>query len=52
MRLIGENTAKLGGGGYLKKRWEDIKNPRPAETRTSTEIIGHMKDRLGKLGNK
>lgn len=50
IRLITENTAKIGGGGYLKTRWADMKNPKPKETRTPDEIKAHMKDRLAKLG--
>lgn len=46
LRLIGENTAKYGGGSYLKKRWFDIINPKPEETRTADEIIEHMKKKL------
>lgn len=54
LRIIGENTARFGGGGYMKHRWGevvDIAN-RPPETRTSDEIKEHMKDVLGNIGKR
>lgn len=50
LRVIGENTAKLGGGGYFKVRWSEIENPKPVETRSSSEIVDHMKNKLAGIG--
>lgn len=46
LRTISENTAKFGGGGYMKVRFADIIMPRPEDDRTSDEIISHIKDKL------
>lgn len=46
LRTISENTAKFGGGGYMKVRFADIIMPRPEDDRTSDEIIGHIREKL------
>lgn len=46
LKIIGENTAKYAGGSYMKIRYLDIEEPRPKETRTSEEIIAHMKQKI------
>lgn len=51
LRIIGENTARLGGS-YMQKRWIELIRPAPSEIRTADEIITGMKDRLNKLGGK
>ena len=43
---ISENTAKFGGGGYMKVRFADIIMPRPEDDRTSDEIISHIREKL------
>lgn len=50
LRIIGENTAKYSGGGYIKVKYSEIINPKPHETRTSKEIIQIIKDKLVSLG--
>lgn len=46
LRTISENTAKFGGGGYMKVRFADIIMPRPEDDRTSDEIISHIREKL------
>ena len=46
LRLIGENTAAKVNGSYIKKRYSEIINPPPEETRTPEEVIEHMKNKL------
>ena len=46
LRTISENTAKFGGGGYMKARFADIIMPRPEDDRTSDEIISHIREKL------
>lgn len=46
LRTITENTAKLGGGSYIKLRWYDVIHPKPVETRTAEEIIAQVTSRL------
>lgn len=46
LRIIGENTAKYAGGNYIKKRYADIIDPQPEETRTPDEVITHIKKKL------
>lgn len=49
LKQITENTAKFGGGGYIRARFADIIHPAPEETRTSAEIIENIRDKLNKL---
>lgn len=41
IRVIGENTAKYAGGGYIKARWHDIVTKKP-DTRTGDEIAADI----------
>lgn len=49
LRIISENTAKFGGGGYMKARFSDIIIPKAEDDRTSDEIIGNIRGKLRKL---
>ncbi len=49
LRIIAENTAKNVGGSYLQARYVDFAIPQKEETRTSDEIIAHMKTIIGGL---
>ena len=49
LRIIAENTAKNVGGSYLQARYADFAIPKKEETRTSDEIIAHMKSVMGSL---
>lgn len=46
LKIITENTAKYASGSYMKARYCDLENPKPAETRTPKEIIQHMKRKI------
>uniref|UniRef100_A0AAU8B6A7 Uncharacterized protein n=1 Tax=Dulem virus 33 TaxID=3145751 RepID=A0AAU8B6A7_9CAUD len=46
LRLIAKNTAPMAHGEYIGKRFADIINPKPEETRTADEIIDHIKKKL------
>ena len=46
LRSISENTAKFGGGGYMKVRFADIIMPQPEDDLTSEEIISHIREKL------
>lgn len=46
LQAIAENTAKYGGGSYIKIRWYDVIHPKPVETRTAEEIIAQVTSRL------
>lgn len=47
LRIIGENTAKLAGGGYLKSRWADVVDPKTKEVRTGEEIVAEVIKKSG-----
>ena len=49
LRIIAENTAKNVGGSYLQARYADFAVPQKEETRTSDEVIAHMKFVIGSL---
>ena len=49
LKVITENTAKLGGGSYLRTRYYDIENPPPEEKRTPKDIINHMKEKITEI---
>ena len=50
LKAITENTAKYAGGSYMKARYYDLENPKPAETRTGEEIISQMKAKIARIG--
>lgn len=52
LRIISENTAKYAGGGYMKARYADIVRPKPEETRTGSEIIEKMREKLREVGGE
>lgn len=49
LRTITENTAKYGGGGYIKLRYADIINPKPEDDRTREEVVEHIREKLRAL---
>ena len=51
LRIMTENTAKMGGGSYMTAKLDDILNPKPIETRTSEEIIDKMKNKMQKINS-
>ena len=47
LRIITENTAKMGGGSYIPVKLSDIINPKPADNRTGEEIAADVINRAG-----
>ena len=47
LRIISENTAKMGGGSYITAQLADIINPKPVENRTGEEIAADIIKRAG-----
>ena len=47
LRIISENTAKMGGGSYITAKLADIINPKPVEDRTGEEIAADIIKRAG-----
>ena len=47
LRIISENTAKIGGGSYITAKFEDIINPKPVDNRTGEEIAADIINRAG-----
>ena len=42
LRIISENTAKIGGGSYITSKFADIINPKPVDSRTGEEIAADI----------
>lgn len=47
LRIITENTAKMGGGSYITVKLDDILNPKPVDNRTGEEIAADIIKRAG-----
>ena len=47
LRIISENTAKMGGGSYITAKSSDLINPKPADNRTGEEIAADIIKRAG-----
>lgn len=47
LRIISENTAKMGGGAYITAKLADIINPKPVDKRTGEEIAADIIKRAG-----
>ena len=47
LRIISENTAKIGGGSYITAKIADIINPNPVDDRTGEEIAADIIKRAG-----
>ena len=47
LRMISENTAKMGGGSYIAANFSDIINPKPVDKRTGEEIAADIIRRAG-----
>ena len=46
LRVISENTAKLGGGSYIQAKLQDILDPKPVDNRTADDIIEGIRKKL------
>lgn len=42
LRILSENTAKMGGGSYITAKLSDIINPKTVEKRTGEEIAADI----------
>lgn len=51
MMKISRNTAQFGGGEYIRARYADLikVDSRPEDNRTSSEIIGGIREKLRKM---
>ena len=47
LRIISENTAKVGGGSYITAKFSDIINPKPVDNRPVEEIAADTIKRAG-----
>lgn len=47
LRIITENTAKMGGGSYISAKLADIINPKPVDNRKGEEIAADIIKRAG-----
>ena len=47
LRIISENTAKMGGGSYITAKFADIINHKPVDERTGEEIAADIINRSG-----
>ena len=47
LRVITENTAKMGGGSYITVKLADIINPKPVDNRAGEEIAADIIKRAG-----
>ena len=47
LRIITENTAKMGGGSYITAKLADIINPKQTDNRTGEEITAEIIPRCG-----
>ena len=47
LRILGENTAKYAGGGYIRERWADIMKPKKKDARTGEEIVADIIRKAG-----
>lgn len=52
LRIISENTAKMGGGSYIQAKLADILDPKPVDNRTAYEIISGIKDKIEKINDE
>ncbi len=46
LRIMTENTAKIGGGSYIKVKLKDILDPKPVDNRTADDIIDGIRNKL------
>ena len=51
LRMISENTAKMGGGSYIQAKLADILDPKPVDNRSANEIIDGIKDKIEQLND-
>lgn len=47
LMYITQNTANMAGGKSIAKRYYELLNPDPEETRTAQDIIDSIRSKLG-----
>ena len=47
LRIISENTAKIGNGSYITAKFADIINPKQVDNRTGEEIAADIIKQAG-----
>ena len=52
LRIISENTARFGGGGYIQAKLVDILDPKPVDNRSANDIIKGIKDKIEKMNDE
>lgn len=50
LRALTEVTARIGGGDFAVTPLEELLDPKPEDNRTAEEIIGHIREKLRKMG--
>ena len=51
LRIISENTARFGGGGYIQAKLQDMLDPKPVDNRSANEIIQGIKDKVEQMND-
>lgn len=51
LRIISENTAKMGGGSYIQAKLTDVLDPKPVDNRSANEIIQGIKDKIEQMND-
>ena len=51
LRMVAENTARIGGGGYIQAKLADILDPKPVDNRSANEIIDGIKDKIEQMND-
>lgn len=51
IKMLTENTARYGGT-YMQISYNDFIHPKPADNRTSEEIIEHVKRKVNEVGGE
>ena len=46
LRIMAENTAKIGGGSYIEAKLQDILDQKPVDNRTADDIIDGITSKL------
>ena len=46
LRIMTENTAKMGGGSYIEAKLQEILAPKPVDNRTADDIIEGIRNKL------
>ena len=46
LRIMTENTAKMGGGSYIEAKLQEILDPKPVDNRTADDIIEGIRNKL------